>query len=76
VGAFRASAEALAKAGAQVLVHYSTRENDADAVVAEICKARGGAEKIRSDRLDILRSTAAPTPDRNVGGRDPRGHTD
>jgi 3-oxoacyl-[acyl-carrier protein] reductase len=55
VGAFRASAEALAKAGAQVLVHYSTRENDADAVVAEICKARGGAEKIRSDRLDILR---------------------
>jgi 3-oxoacyl-[acyl-carrier protein] reductase len=95
-GTGRASAVALAKAGAQVLVHYSARENEADAVVAEIRKAGGRAEKIGGDlrqadrphilakrvrafvddRLDILRSTAAPTPDRNAGGRDSHGHTD
>ena len=48
-GIGRASALALAKAGAQVLVHYSTSEKQADAVVAEICKAGGRAEKVGAD---------------------------
>jgi 3-oxoacyl-[acyl-carrier protein] reductase len=45
-GIGRASALALAKAGAQVLIHYNTNEQDADAVVAEIVKAGGRAEKV------------------------------
>jgi 3-oxoacyl-[acyl-carrier protein] reductase len=48
-GIGRASALALAQAGAQVLVHYSNSEKDADAVVAEIRKAGGRAEKIGAD---------------------------
>jgi NAD(P)-dependent dehydrogenase (short-subunit alcohol dehydrogenase family) len=48
-GIGRASALALAKAGAQVLVHYSTGEKEAAAVVAEIRKTGGKAEKIAAD---------------------------
>jgi len=48
-GIGRASALALAKAGAQVLVHYSTSEKEADAVVDEIRKAGGRAEKVGAD---------------------------
>jgi 3-oxoacyl-[acyl-carrier protein] reductase len=48
-GIGRASALALAKAGAQVLVHYSSGEKEADAVVAEIRQAGGRAEKVRAD---------------------------
>ena len=48
-GIGRASALALAKAGAQVLVHYGTSEKEADAVVAEIRKAGGRAEKVGAD---------------------------
>ena len=48
-GIGRASALALAKAGAQVLVHYSTGEKEAAAVVAEIRKSGGNAEKIAAD---------------------------
>ncbi|MFI4982068.1 MAG: SDR family NAD(P)-dependent oxidoreductase [Nevskiales bacterium] len=48
-GIGRASALALAKAGAQVLVHYSSSEQEADAVVAEIRKAGGKADKIGAD---------------------------
>jgi len=48
-GIGRASALALAKAGAQVLVHYSSSEKEADAVVAEIRKAGGRAEKVGAD---------------------------
>ena len=55
-GIGRASALALAKAGAQVLVHYSTGEKEAAAVVAEIRKTGGKAEKIASD----LRAPNAP----------------
>ena len=40
-GIGRASALALAKAGAQVLVHYANSEKEADAVVGEIRKAGG-----------------------------------
>src|SRR6267378_3643065 len=48
-GIGRASALALAQAGAQVLVHYSNSEKEADAVVAEIRKAGGRAEKVVAD---------------------------
>jgi 3-oxoacyl-[acyl-carrier protein] reductase len=48
-GIGRASALALAKAGAQVLVHYSTGEQAAAAVVAEIRQAGGRAEKVAAD---------------------------
>jgi len=48
-GIGRASALALAKAGAQVLVHYGTGENEAAAVVAEIRQAGGRAEKVAAD---------------------------
>jgi 3-oxoacyl-[acyl-carrier protein] reductase len=48
-GIGRASALALAKAGAQVLVHFSSSEKEADAVVAEIRKAGGKAEKVGAD---------------------------
>lgn len=48
-GIGRASVLALAQAGAQVLVHYSSGEKEAKAVVAEICKAGGRAETVRAD---------------------------
>ena len=48
-GIGRASALALAKAGAQVLVHYSSSEKEAEAVVAEIRQAGGRAEKVAGD---------------------------
>lgn len=48
-GIGRASALALAKAGTQVLVHYSSGEKQAAAVVAEIREAGGKAEKIAAD---------------------------
>jgi 3-oxoacyl-[acyl-carrier protein] reductase len=48
-GIGRAAALALAKAGAQVLVHYGSAEQAADAVVAEIRAAGGHAEKIAAD---------------------------
>jgi 3-oxoacyl-[acyl-carrier protein] reductase len=48
-GIGRASALALAKAGARVLVHYARAEKEADAVVAEIRGAGGRAEKLTAD---------------------------
>ena len=48
-GIGRASALALAKEGAQVLVHFSSSEQEADAVVAEIRKGGGKAEKVGAD---------------------------
>jgi 3-oxoacyl-[acyl-carrier protein] reductase len=48
-GIGRASALELAKAGAQVLIHYSTSEKEADAVVAEIRTIGGRAEKVGAD---------------------------
>jgi 3-oxoacyl-[acyl-carrier protein] reductase len=48
-GIGRASALALAQSGAQVLVHYSSSEKEADAVVAEIRKGGGKAEKVGAD---------------------------
>ena len=48
-GIGRACALALAQAGAHVLVHYSSSQQEADAVVAEIRKAGGKAEKVGAD---------------------------
>jgi 3-oxoacyl-[acyl-carrier protein] reductase len=48
-GMGRASALALAAAGAQVLVHYGHGANEADGVVAEIRKAGGQADAIATD---------------------------
>ena len=48
-GIGRASALALAQAGAQVLVHYSSSPDEADTVVTEIRKAGGKAEKVSAD---------------------------
>ncbi|WP_144140076.1 SDR family NAD(P)-dependent oxidoreductase [Paraburkholderia sp. BCC1884] len=51
-GIGRASALALAQAGAQVLVHYSSGEKEADAVVAEIRAAGGNAQKVAANLRD------------------------
>jgi len=48
-GIGRASALALAKAGAQVLAHYGQGKAEADAVVAEIRKLGGRADAVAAD---------------------------
>ena len=48
-GMGRASALALAAAGAQVLVHYGRGASEADGVVAEIRKAGGRADAVAAD---------------------------
>jgi 3-oxoacyl-[acyl-carrier protein] reductase len=48
-GIGRATAQVLAKAGAQVLVHYGSGEKEASAVVAEIRSDGGRAEKVGAD---------------------------
>jgi 3-oxoacyl-[acyl-carrier protein] reductase len=48
-GIGRASAIALARMGAQVLVHYSSGKKEAEAAVAEISNAGGRAEVISAD---------------------------
>src|ERR1700745_359951 len=48
-GMGRASALALAAAGAQVLVHYGRGAKEADDVVAEIRKASGRADALAAD---------------------------
>jgi 3-oxoacyl-[acyl-carrier protein] reductase len=48
-GIGRASALALAKAGAQVLVHYGRGAKEAEAVVAEIRKTGGRADAVAAD---------------------------
>src|SRR5258708_32901776 len=49
-GIGRASALALAKMGAQVLVHYGSGVKEAEAVVGEIRKAGGRADAVAADR--------------------------
>src|SRR5580698_3106918 len=55
-GIGRAIALELAQGGAQVLVHYSSGEPEADAVVAEIRKGGGKADKVGAD----LRTPGGP----------------
>ena len=56
-GIGRASALALAKAGAQVLVHYSNSEKEADA----------GAPAVQND-IDCARAALALVPDADSRG--------
>ena len=51
-GIGRATAIALAKAGARVLVHYGNDERAADSVVAAIRAAGGQADKVAADLRD------------------------
>jgi len=60
-GIGRATALALSKAGAQVLVHYSSSSKEADAVVAEIRRAGGRAEKLAADLRDPTAHTHWPS---------------
>jgi 3-oxoacyl-[acyl-carrier protein] reductase len=48
-GIGRAIALSLAKNGAQVLVHYSRSEKEAEAVISEIRQAGGKADKVTAD---------------------------
>jgi 3-oxoacyl-[acyl-carrier protein] reductase len=48
-GIGRATALALAQAGAQMIVHYSSGEKEATAVVTDIRNAGGKAEKVAAD---------------------------
>src|SRR5271155_1595119 len=48
-GIGRATALALAETGAQILVHYSRAEKEADAVIAEIRRTGGRADKVNAD---------------------------
>ncbi len=48
-GIGRATALALAKAGAKVVVHFGNSEQEADVVVAEIRKGGGTADKVGAD---------------------------
>ena len=48
-GIGRASALALARAGAQVLVHYASGAKEAEAVVAQIRRAGGCADAVAAD---------------------------
>jgi 3-oxoacyl-[acyl-carrier protein] reductase len=69
-GIGRAIALALAQAGAQLLVHYSSNEKEADAVVAVIRNSGGKAEKIGTDlrKPDGAHALAKRVSDM-VGGR-------
>ncbi|KAA1011194.1 SDR family oxidoreductase [Paraburkholderia panacisoli] len=68
-GIGRATALALAEAGAQVLVHYSSAEKEADAVVAEIRAAGGNAQKIAANLRDAQGPHALAKQVRAVVGR-------
>ena len=48
-GIGRATAAALARAGAHVLVHYGRSVRDAESLVADICSKGGRADAIRAD---------------------------
>jgi 3-oxoacyl-[acyl-carrier protein] reductase len=69
-GIGRATALELAKAGAQVLVHYSTSRREAEAVVAEIATAGGRAQALKADlglpdgAHDLARQTRAVVGER------------
>src|ERR1700726_4818048 len=64
----RASALALAAAGAQVLVHYGRGANEADAVVAEIRKAGGRADAIATDLAAADGANKLATQARSIVG--------
>ncbi len=67
-GIGRAIALELAQGGAQVLVHYSSGEKEADAVVAEIRKQGGKAEKVSGDLRQSDGPSALAKRVRNIVG--------
>ncbi|WP_345815874.1 SDR family oxidoreductase [Paraburkholderia sp. PREW-6R] len=67
-GIGRATALALAREGAQVLVHYSSGEQAADAVVAEIRAAGGNAQKVAANLRDAEGPHALARQVRDVVG--------
>ena len=72
-GMGRASALALAAAGAQVLVHYGRGAKEADGVVAEIRKA-GGRAQSDAEQVGNHRPAARQLDDQRVRlGHDDRG---
>ena len=88
-GIGRATALALAKAGAQVLVHYGRGAAEAEAVVAEIAAAGGRAEALAADLARRRRTSSqkgarhrrrtARHPcrqRRHIESRNDRGHDD
>lgn len=69
-GIGRAAALALAKAGAQVIVHYGSAQKEADAVVKEIVSAGGRAQKVAADLSQPNGAHELATQVRDiVGGR-------
>ena len=74
-GIGRASALALAKAGAQVLVHYSTGEADAQAVVAEIRDSGGRADALGADLSKPDGAHALAAEARRIVGEESVGRT-
>jgi 3-oxoacyl-[acyl-carrier protein] reductase len=67
-GIGRASALALARAGAQVLVHYVRGKQEAEAVVADIRNAGGRAEAISGDLAASDGAHKLATPVRRIVG--------
>ena len=69
-GIGRASALALAEAGAQVLVHYGSAESEARAVVDTIRRGGGRAQQIKADLRDPEGAHALAAKVREIiGGR-------
>jgi 3-oxoacyl-[acyl-carrier protein] reductase len=71
-GIGRASAKALAAAGASVIVHYGASRAEAESVVTEIRKSGGTAQLVAADlaSADGARSLAAGLPDLGQGKLD------
>jgi len=66
-GIGRATASALADAGAHVLVHYGRSVQDAESLVADIRSKGGRADAIRADLRTPDRSRARRDRHRHVG---------
>jgi NAD(P)-dependent dehydrogenase (short-subunit alcohol dehydrogenase family) len=64
-----AAAKALAKAGAHVIVHYGFSEKEADAVVADIRKAGGKADKVAANLEDANGSVVLGKAVREITGK-------
>ena len=68
-GIGRASALALARAGAQVLVHYASGAKEAEAVVAQIRRAGGCADAVATDLSAPDADLSAPDAPLKGSGR-------
>src|ERR1700677_2202372 len=73
-GIGRATALALAKDGAQVPIHYSRPKKEADAVIAEIRRTGGRADKVNAD-LALKDGPASAGRTGSRSGRSAPGHS-